>query len=128
MDPIANMISQLKNAALVRKRVVLVPHSNLKFAIASILEREGFVAAVSRKGKRGRKHIEITLRYDDKTPRLSGVRRISKPSRRVYLGVHDLRPVKQGHGRMILSTPAGILTGEEARKSRVGGEALFQIW
>ncbi len=128
MDPIADMIIRLKNAAMVGKAVVLVPHSNLKLSIAALLQREGFVGSVARKGKRGRKQLEITLRYDEKTPRLTGVRRVSKLSRRVYIGVRELKPVKRGFGRLILSTPEGILTGEEARKARVGGEALFQIW
>ena len=127
-DPIADMVIRLKNGTMAHKSAVLVPYSNLKFAIASVLEKQGFVGSVSRKGKRGRKFIEIELRYNGRSPRIAGVRRVSKPSRRAYVAVRDIRPVKRGFGRLILSTPKGILTGEEARKIKAGGEALFQIW
>ena len=127
-DPLSDMVIRLKNASLARKRAVFVSYSNFNFAVASLLERTGFVLSVTRKGKRGRKYLEVTLQYDDKQPRISGVRRISKPSRRVYMKAHDIKPVRRGFGALVLSTPAGVLTGSDARTANVGGEALFQIW
>ena len=127
-DPLSDMVIRLKNASLARKQAVFVSYSNFNFAVASLLERAGFVLSVTRKGKRGRKYLEVTLRYDDKQPRISGVRRISKPSRRVYMKAHDIKPVRRGFGALVLSTPSGVLTGSDARTAHVGGEALFQIW
>ena len=98
----------------------------MKFAVAKILEHEGYIADVT-KPKDG-KHLSVKLVYKNGTPVLNGVKRISKPSRRVYLGAHALRPVKRGRGLLLLSTPEGILTGKDARQKNVGGEALFEIW
>ena len=76
-----------------------------------------------------RKHIEVELAYEaDGSSRISGANRISKPSRRVYLGVNNIKSVRQGQGFLVMSTPRGIMVGDEARKAKVGGEALFRIW
>jgi len=128
MDPISNMIIQLKNAGMAGIPSTTVPYSNVKFEIASLLKKEGYVASVEKKGKTVKKNLELGVVYTDKKPRISDVKRVSKPSRRVYLGVKDIRPVLQGHGIMILSTPKGILTEKQARKEHVGGEVLFKIW
>ena len=134
MDPIADMIIRLKNAGGAHKSSVLVPYSKLKFAIATLLAREGFTSGVTRRTRRGKKMLECTLHPGASAesagqgPRISGVRRVSKLSRRVYIGASDIRRVKQGFGRLVLTTPKGIMTGEEARKAHVGGEALFTIW
>lgn len=122
------MIIRLKNASLARKQAVVIPYSNFNFVVVSLLERSGFVAAVNRKGKRGRKYFEVTLNYEGKQPRISGVQRISKPSRRVYIKARDIKPVRRGFGALILSTPKGVMTGSEARHEKVGGEALFKVW
>jgi small subunit ribosomal protein S8 len=102
-DTLSDMIIRLKNASLSRKQAVFVTYSNLNFAVASLLERTGFVSSVARKGKRGRKYLEVTLRYEGAEPRINGVRRISKPSRRVYIKTRDIKPVKRGYGAIILS-------------------------
>ncbi|MBI1999245.1 MAG: 30S ribosomal protein S8 [Parcubacteria group bacterium] len=128
MDPIADMIIQIKNASKIGRPAVIVPYSKLRSSVAHVLMHEGYLVSVNRKGKKEKKVLELGIAYDNGTPRLLNVRRISKLSRRVYTGVRDLKPVRQGHGRLILSTPKGILTGEQARKERVGGEALFEIW
>ena len=125
-DPIADFLIRLQNASMARKERVSIPFSRMKRSIAEILAREGYVSEVD-KVKEGTA-LTVVLAYKNGKPGISGVKRISKPSRRLYLGVRDLRPVKRGHGLMLLSTPAGILTGKEAREKRVGGEALFEIW
>lgn len=129
MDPISNMLNGIKNAGAARLPSVTVPYANHSFSIAELLEREGYIASVVKKGKKVRKFIEIGIRYDNESkPRVSGVKRLSKPSRRVYMNVSDIRPVRQGHGTLVLSTPKGIMTDMNARKEHVGGEALFTIW
>src|SRR3990167_4849817 len=116
MDPIANFITQIKNAGYAGKETVTFPYSKVKEAIASMLEKEGFIRAQTKKGKKINKTIEITLLSENNIPRISGVERISKPSRRIYYGANDLRPVKSGYGRLIVSTSRGIMTAKEARK------------
>ncbi len=128
-DPIGDFIIQIKNAAAVKKELICVPHSKLKLAVAEALQKKGYITSVNRKGKKVQKTLELALRYDkDNKSVIKGVRRVSKPSRRTYVGAKDIQPVKYGKGALILSTPKGILTDEEARKANVGGEALFKIW
>ncbi len=119
----------MKNAAIVAKRSVTVPFSSVKMAIAACLKDSGFIADFSKKTEKNNVPVlEITLSYPNGVSRISDVKRISKPSRRVYLGVRDIHVVKNGHGITILSTPKGILSNKQARKEQVGGEALFMIW
>lgn len=125
-DPISDLLVRIKNASQVGKERVSLPYSQIKFAIAQILAREGYVSEVEKSKKTG--ELSITLNYASGRPALNGVKRISKPSRRMYLGVRDVKPVKHGRGLLVLSTPAGILTGQEAKEKRIGGEALFEIW
>ncbi len=127
-DPVGDMIIRIKNAGMAKKPSVDVPHSMLKLAIAEKLKEHGYVAAVEKRGRKVKKTLEITLAYNDGTPRIRGVKRISKPGRRLYAKVRDIVPIKYGHGTSLLSTPKGILTGEEARKAKLGGEMLFHIW
>jgi small subunit ribosomal protein S8 len=127
-DPIADLINRLKTAQMAGRPSISVPFSNLKFAIAELLARHGFVGEVSKRGKKVKKYVDLTLKYEEGRPEVSGVKRLSKPSKRVYLGASDIRPVKYGHGLLVLSTPKGLLTDKEARKEKVGGEALFSIW
>jgi len=129
MDPISDMIIRIKNAAMVGKDVVSVPQSSLKTAIAQKLKERGIISGVTPRGKKTTKLLELTLaRAEDGSYRFTNVKRISKPGRRVYLGSSDIRPVRGGLGTLVLSTPKGILLGDEARKENVGGEALFEIW
>ena len=128
MDQIANMINMIKNASQREHESVVVPFSNIKMAIAECLVREGYLSSVSKKMKNGFPVLELALAYNDGTPRVHGVDRVSKSSCRVYNGVKDIRPVKYGKGIMVLSTPKGILTDKQARKEQVGGEVLFKMW
>ena len=127
-DSISDLIIRLKNASRAKKETVLFPYSKFANAVAEALRKEGYVEAISKKGKKVSKFIEMKLQYTAGVPVLKDVKRISKPSQRVYYSVADIHPVRNGFGRLILSTPKGILTDREARKARTGGEALFEIW
>lgn len=128
MDPISNMLIMIKNASLAGKDTVAFPYSNLKNAIAECLKKEGYVKEVSKKVKKGKPALEVTLLYPDKKPKIKQVERISKQSKKVYFGIKDIHSVKGGSGLLVLSTPKGILSGKDAKKEQVGGEALFEIW
>ncbi len=129
MDTISNMLISMKNASMVSKDTVVVPFSSIKYAIAQCLQSHGFIAGASKKTlKKNMPVLEINLAYSDAGAKIHDVKRLSKPSRRVYMGVRDMRPVKNGHGMVVLSTPKGILADKDARKEQVGGEALFMIW
>ncbi len=128
-DPIGDLINRLVNAGAVKKASVALPYSTLKMAVAEKLKAAGYVAGAEKKGKKVKKTLDIALIYHpDGRPRISGVKRVSKPGRRIYKSVLDINPVRYGHGSLILSTPKGILTDKEAKESKVGGEAMFEIW
>lgn len=128
-DTIGDLIIRLKNAGAVKKNTVSVPYSKLRHAVLTKLADAGYIAGCTEHGTEPQhKTIEVTLRYEDGSHRISGVKRISKPGRRLYTKVADIHPVKFGKGHMILSTPAGILTNDEAKEQKVGGEQLFIIW
>lgn len=128
-DPIANMIITMKNGAMVSKGTVTIPFSSIKYAIAQCLKDNGFIAGVSKKTqKQNVPVLEIDLAYDHNGPKIHDVVRISKPSRRVYLGMRDLHPIKNGAGITVLSTPKGIMSERQAKKEQVGGEVLFKMW
>lgn len=127
MDPIANMLIAIKNAGFVNKASVVVPHSKMKEAIATLLKEEGYIKTYKVEGD-AKKTLEIVLEYKGSTPRVTDVKRVSKSSKRIYTGVKDIAPVKYGHGLCVLSTPKGIMTDKLARKEMVGGEVLFKIW
>jgi len=122
------MLNGIKTANRALRETVIVPHSKLSLAIAEKLSKEGYVGAVEKKTRLGRPVLEIVLISQDSMPKISEVVRVSKPSRRMYAGVNDIKTIKNGLGLMILSTPKGILTDKEARKEHVGGEVLFNIW
>jgi small subunit ribosomal protein S8 len=123
------MITRIKNAALAGHDSVSVPQSTLKLAIAAKLKERGLVSEVETHGKNTEKVIELHFaRNEDGSLKLRDVRRISKPGRRMYVGAKEIKPVMGGSGSLVVSTPKGILFGDEARKQNVGGEALFEIW
>jgi len=128
-DTIGDLIIRLKNAGAVKKEIISVPYSKLRHAVLKKLVEAGYIEAAVEQGKQVQeKTLKVTLRYENGTHRINGVKRVSKPGRRLYSGVADLHPVKFGKGHLILSTPAGILTNEEALEKKVGGEQLFIIW
>ena len=105
-----------------------VPHSQLKESIAHILKKAGYFSSVEKKGSGIAQTIEVGLVYMDGEPRIHGVLRMSKPSRRLYQKSRDIRPFSEGFGNIVYSTPRGILMDFEAKKLKVGGEILFKIW
>ncbi|OGG65399.1 30S ribosomal protein S8 [Candidatus Kaiserbacteria bacterium RIFCSPLOWO2_02_FULL_45_11b] len=129
-DTIGDFIIRLKNAGMVGKKEVSVPYSKLRHAIADKLVAAGYIEKAEQQGKKDKvqKTLAVTLKYEGGKHRINGVKRVSKPGRRLYTKVADIHRVKFGNGHMILSTPAGILTNEEARTQNVGGEQLFIIW
>ncbi len=128
MDQISNMIISIKNGGQANKESVMFPYSKLKHAIAVCLEKEGYLSSVAKKMKKGVPMLEVGLVYIEKKPKVKNAERISKQSRRVYYGMKDINTVRNGSGLLVLSTPKGILSGKNARKEQVGGEALFKMW
>ncbi len=129
MDPIADMLIRIKNNQAVKKETAMFGYSKMKWDIAKILERSGYLGDVNRKGKKNRKLIEVTLLYDEAgNPKISGVKRISKPGRRVYKSFREIQPVNNSFGSALYSTSKGIVTDRDARKEKIGGEALCEIW
>lgn len=127
MDPISDMFIRIKNAQKAGHESVQLPYSRMKHEIARALERGGFVGHAERKGKRVKKFLEIALLGGSENPALRGVKLLSTPGRRVYVSYRHLRTAPRG-GAVILTTPKGILTSGEARKGKVGGQMLAEIW
>ncbi|MDP2967111.1 MAG: 30S ribosomal protein S8 [bacterium] len=128
-DPIADMLNRIKNAQAVSHSTVEVPFSNFKYEIAKILEKHGFIEKVEKKGRKVKRVIVITLKYRDKIPAISGLKRVSKPGQRIYLDSSQIKRVKGGYGMAIISTSkGGLMIDKEARKQRLGGEVLCEIW
>ncbi len=128
-DPIADMLVRIKNARATGRDAVTVPQSSLKHAIANKLKERGILSDVATHGKKTTKVLELTLgKTEAGEYKFNDARRISKPGRRSYLRVSDIRTVRGGTGYLVLSTPQGILFGDEARKANVGGEPLFEVW
>lgn len=122
-----DFVSQLKNASLARKRTIIVPFVKLNKAIAKALVKEGFLEKATQESIDGRKFLSVSLRYTHRTPSISDILIISKPSLRVYVGTEEIN-TKQGRARtFILSTNQGVMSGKEAMKKKIGGELLFAI-
>jgi small subunit ribosomal protein S8 len=128
-DPIADMLTRIRNALMVRKAWVLVPSSKIKVAIAQILLEEGFIQGYEITKDRPQPNIRVWLKYDEsRRPIVNGFERVSKPGRRVYKGKRNLPWVLSGLGIAIVSTPKGVMTDREARRQGVGGEVLCYVW
>ena len=127
-DPITDMLNRIRNAQAVGKAMAVLPFSNLKYEIAKILAKQGFIEKVEKKGKDLKKTLEINLKYKDKKPSISGLKRISKPGQRIYIDYRKIRKVKSGYGIAIISTSGGLMTDKESRKNKMGGEVLCEIW
>lgn len=129
-DPIADMLTRVRNGQMARKQQVRAPYSKLKFAIAKILEKEGYVGAVEVTEAMNPKFqdIVIGLKYNNNKPQIREMKRISKPGRRIYAKAAELPRVYSDIGVAIISTPSGVMTNKEARKRRLGGEVLCQIF
>lgn len=129
MDVLSNMLISIKNGQAVQKETVAFPHSELKLEIAKVLMKEKYIKDIQKKVKKGKKMIEVTLDYKSNgQPKIKGIEKVSKQSRRIYVPAKKITPVAQGHGIMIISTPKGILTDKEARTQNVGGEVICKVW
>ena len=128
MDQISNLIIQIKNAGNAGHQSLDTAYSKLKHSILETLKKEGFVKDVEVKTEKGRKVLAIALLMENRVPRIKGVQRISKPSKRVYKKASEMRAVKSGYGALIVSTSKGVMSGSQAKKAALGGEALFTIW
>ncbi len=128
-DPIADMLTRIRNAALAKKGDLVLPYSKFKRSLANVLLKEGFIAGVSDSVEDGHKMLRINLKY---TPEgeavIAGIKRISKPGQRIYLPVDKIPRTNSGYGVTVVSTPKGLLTDRQARKDRVGGEVVCQVW
>ncbi len=126
------MLVQLKNAQAARHERVLIPFSKIKLGIAKVLKDKDLIQNVDIKKKKNKRsefsYLDIKLKYTDNHGAISGVKFLSKPSRRIYLGKDAIKPVKSGYGVIILSTPKGIMSGDEAKKQNVGGQAIAEVW
>lgn len=128
-DPIADMLTRIRNALMVKHPMVLIPASAIKLAVARIMRDEGYCEDYEVLKGDPQRVIKVNLRYGEKKqPVINGLRRISKPSRRIYVKRAKIPRVYSGLGVAILSTPKGIMTGKEARRANVGGELLCYIW
>ena len=102
--------------------------SELKYQIAKILAKNGLLGGVEKKGRKTQKIIEITLKYDNGSPKIFGLKKVSRPGQRIYKKFREIKPVKGGYGLAIISTPQGLMTNKEARKQKLGGEVICEIW
>jgi len=125
---LGDFVIQLKNAALAHRKAVVAPYANINKAIASVLKKEGFVDSITEETIDGKRMLSVALRYQRRKPAITDIDLISKPSLRTYIAAHEIGS-KQGRSAIaILSTNAGILSGNDAMKKGVGGELLFKIW
>jgi len=128
-DPIADMLTRIRNANMAEKKVVQMPHSKMKSEIARILKAEGFIKDYTVENDGGKSMLNVFLKYTmDREPVIQGLRRISKPSCRKYVNADELPRVLGGIGLAILSTSSGVMTDNEARTNKIGGEVLCYIW
>jgi small subunit ribosomal protein S8 len=128
-DPVGDFIVRLKNAADVNLATVAVPYSNLKHAVADVLKQAGFLSDVVKHGKTVKKQLIVTIgKHADGTPRIQGVKRISKPGRRMYVSAKNINPIRFGKGILVVSTPKGVMSGSTAKKENLGGEAMFELF
>jgi small subunit ribosomal protein S8 len=127
-DPIADMLTRIRNAQMVEKKEVNVPVSNLKSAIASVMQQEGYIESFTVDGIVAKKTLSIKLKYYDSKPVIEKLKRISKPGLRVYVGSSQMPSVMNGLGIVIVSTPKGVMTGQAAHAQNIGGEVLCSVY
>jgi small subunit ribosomal protein S8 len=133
LDPIAEMLTRVRNAQSAGHKEVVFAASKMKLAIANILKKEGFVEAVSKEKNKSFENIKIALKYykvsnTQKLPAIKGIKRVSKEGQRIYVKSKDIRSVKNNFGISVVSTPKGVMTGFDARKLGLGGEVICEIW
>jgi small subunit ribosomal protein S8 len=128
-DPIADMLTRIRNAGTARHARTSCPTSRLKHAVANVLQEAGFVHDVRVEAREGRAHLTIGIRYDEQgKPLIAGLKRVSKPGRRVYVGKGEVSKVRNGLGVAVISTSRGVFSDERARSESVGGEVICEVW
>jgi len=130
MDTIADMINSINNAqAVCKEQIVVFPYSNFKFNILQLLKDEGYIVDVQKKGRLATRRIVVDLKYDEnQVPSISKIKLVSKQGQRIYSKASDIQNVKSGYGISIISTSKGLMTNKEARKQKLGGEVVCQLW
>lgn len=132
MYPIGDMLTIITNAQAVNKESVTLPFSKMKFDIANILKAGGYLTGVEKKKKKTKKSehdlLFVVLKYDEHGPAISGIKMISRPSRRMYVKASQIKLIRSGYGMSVISTPKGVMSSKEARKQKLGGEILFEVW
>lgn len=124
MDPIADMLVTIKNGYMAKKQSVVLPYSKFKFEIVKVLEKEKFVGSAHKKDKT----ITVELLYEGKNPKIQQIKKISKLGRRVYSKSKHIKSIKGGRGTLIISTPQGVVSGQDAKKKNLGGEVICEVW
>jgi len=128
-DPIADMLTRIRNASMVKQKQVVMPNSKIKVSIAEILQQEGFIDAFAVMEDKPQAKLVLRLKYTPQgRPVITGLERVSKPGRRYYSGAKDIPWVRSGLGINIVSTPKGLMTGRKARREKLGGEILCNVW
>jgi small subunit ribosomal protein S8 len=128
-DPIADMLTRIRNANMAEKKVVGMPHSKMKSEVARILKAEGFIKDYTMENDNGKPVLNVFVKYTiEREPVIQGLRRISKPSCRKYVNAEEVPRVLGGIGMAILSTSSGVMTDDEAREKKIGGEVLCYVW
>lgn len=127
-DPIADMLTRVRNATMAGKNEVRLPNSKLKQTIAEQLKKAGYLAGISVEKAKPQDELIITIYEDGATPVFTEIQRVSKPGRRVYAGAGDIPKVKNGRGIVLVSTSKGVMTGVEAVKNKLGGELLLEVY
>jgi small subunit ribosomal protein S8 len=127
-DPIADMLTRIRNAVAICRSVVIMPHSNTKQKVAEVLKNNNFIDGVEVNGEGGFKTLTITINSDDHNPKITEIERISKPGRRVYSPALNIPKVKNGRGIIVVSTSKGIMSGDDARRAGLGGELICKVY
>jgi len=128
-DPIADMLTKIRNASMAKFERVDIPSSKLKVEIVKILKNEGFIKTFKKITQDGKNQIRIFLKYDEEnTPVLHGLQRLSKPGRRVYTSYQGMPRVFNGYGTLIVTTSRGVITGKKAAEQKIGGELICSVW
>lgn len=128
-DPVADMLTKVRNAAMARHEKVDIPASKLKLEIVKILKTEGYIKNFKKVNQEGLNSIRVFLKYDDNnSPVIHGLEKVSTPGRRVYSGYKDLPRVHNGYGTVIVSTSSGVTTGKKALEKQIGGELICTVW
>lgn len=127
-DPIADLLTRIRNAVMVGKNEITVPSSKLKVTVAKELKKAGYITDVKIEAAKPRDILVVTINEAGENARINEIKRVSKPGRRVYVSANDIPRVKSGRGIVLVSTSKGVITGQEATKQRLGGEVLLSIY